>query len=428
MAGPTNDKIPPGAARDTSQGGMSFPEFVGMIAAMMAMAALAIDTMLPALPAIASSLGVTDENKRQLIITAFLLGFGGAQLFYGPISDRFGRRPILLLGLIGYVLFSAGVVLAPNFTTLLLFRGLQGVSVAATRVVTISVVRDCYGGRQMARVMSLAFMVFLAVPVLAPSIGQFFLLFLPWRGLFWVLAGYGLIVLTWIVIRLPETLHPEYRRSIDFPSVFLAVRRTLTTRQSVGYMLAQLMLQSALYGFINSVQQIFADSFQAAWLMPGVFAGIAGMMALASLVNSRIVEQIGTRRVSHTALLGFVLVEFAHLVITVSGHETLVTFSLSQGAAMFCFGLSMPNFGAMAMEPMAKIAGTAASVQGFTSTVGGAILGFGIGQSFDGTSLPMTAGFAAAGVLALVIILVTEGGRLFGPPMGASRHQEPLRM
>jgi DHA1 family bicyclomycin/chloramphenicol resistance-like MFS transporter len=420
MTGPTNtNNTLPGEARDMGHGGMLFHEFVGMIAAMMAMAALAIDTMLPALPAIGSSLGVADENKRQLIITAFLLGFGGAQLLYGPISDRFGRRPLLLLGLVGYVLFSAGVVFAPNFNTLLLFRGLQGISVAATRVVTISVVRDCYGGRQMARVMSLAFMVFLAVPVLAPSIGQFFLLFLSWRGLFWVLAGYGLVVLTWIAIRLPETLHPEYRRPIDFPSVFLAIRRTLTTRQSVGYMLAQLMLQSALYGFINSVQQIFADSFQAARLMPAVFAGIAGMMALASLINSRIVEQIGTRRVSHTALLGFVLVEFAHLVITVSGHETLIAFSLSQGAAMFCFGLSMPNFGAMAMEPMAKIAGTAASVQGFTSTVGGAILGFGIGQSFDGTSLPMTAGFAAAGVLALVIILITEGGRLFGPRMGA---------
>ncbi len=365
--------------------GMSFREFVGMIAAMMAMTALAIDTMLPALPAIGGSLGVADENKRQLIITAFLLGFGGAQLFYGTISDRFGRRPILLVSVAAYVLFSAGVTFAPNFKTLLIFRALQGIAVAATRVVTISVVRDCYGGRQMARVMSLAFMVFLAVPVLAPSIGQFFLLFLDWRGLFWVLAGYGLIVLIWLAARLPETLHPEYRRPIDVSSVVFAVRRTLTTRQAVGYMLAQMMLQSALYGFINSIEQIFADSFHAARLMPTVFAGIAVMMALASLINSRIVERLGTRRVSHTALLGFVAMELVHFGITLSGHETLITFALCQAITMFCFGLSMANFGAMAMEPMAEIAGTAASVQGFTSTVGGAVLGFGIGQSFDGT-------------------------------------------
>jgi len=407
--------IAPKGAHD----GISFREFVGIVAAMMAMAGLAIDTMLPALPAIGSALGVADENKRQLIVTAFLLGFGGAQLFYGTISDRFGRRPILLGGIAAYVVFSAGVAMAPSFEILLLFRVLQGIAVAATRVVTVSVVRDCYGGRQMARVMSLAFMVFLAVPVLAPSIGQFFLLFLPWRGLFWVLTGYGLIIVTWIAARLPETLHPEYRRPIDFASVFFALRRALTTRQAVGYMLAQTMLQSALYSFLNSVEQIFADSFHAAGLMPSVFAAIAAMMALASLINSRIVERLGTRRVSHSALLGFVAIELLHFGIALSGHETLITFTLCQGIAMFCFGLSMANFGAIAMEPMAEIAGTAASVQGFTTTVGGAVLGFAIGQSFDGTSLPMTAGFAAAGVLALGIILITEGGRLFHPRMGS---------
>src|SRR5262249_50905613 len=158
-----------------------------------------------------------------------------------------------------YVLSSIGAALAPSFTVLLLFRALQGTSVAATRVVTISAVRDCYGGRQMARGMSLAFMVFLAVPGMAPSIGQFFLLFLPWRGLFWVLAAYGLFVLTWLATRLPETLHPEYRRPIDLPSIAAAIRRTLTARQGVGYMLALTVISGALYGFINSVQQIFAD-------------------------------------------------------------------------------------------------------------------------------------------------------------------------
>jgi MFS transporter, DHA1 family, multidrug resistance protein len=420
MSHPTSIKaMSPHVTPEGAHDGISFREFVGLIAAMMAMAALAIDTMLPALPAIGSALGVADENKRQLIITAFLLGFGAAQLVYGPISDRFGRRPILLFGIIAYVVFSAGAAVAPSFEVLLLFRVLQGFAVAATRVVTVSVVRDCYGGRQMARVMSLAFMVFLAVPVLAPSIGQFFLLFLPWRGLFWVLTGYGLIVVTWIAARLPETLHPEYRRRIDFSSVSSAISRALTTRQAVGYMLAQTVIQSALYGFLNSVEQIFADSFHAARLMPTVFAAIAGVMAVAAMINSRIVERLGTRRVSHIALLGFVTIELTHFGIAFSGHETIITFALCQAAAMFCFGLSMANFGAIAMEPMAEIAGTAASVQGFTTTVGGAVLGFGIGQSFDGTSLPMTAGFAAAGVFALAIVLITEGGRLFHPRMGS---------
>jgi DHA1 family bicyclomycin/chloramphenicol resistance-like MFS transporter len=295
---------------------------------------------------------------------------------------------------------------------------LQGVAVAAVRVVTVSVVRDCYGGRQMARVMSLAFMVFLAVPVLAPSIGQLLMLLVPWRGLFWALTAYALILFAWIAFRLPETLHPEYRRAISVGSVARSIGRALSDRQAVGYMLAQTVLSGALYGFINSVEQIFADAFHAPGLMPGVFAGIAGMMALASLTNSRIVERLGTRRVSHSALLGFVGIEIVHIAIAFTGHETLWTFSACQGIAMFCFGLSMSNFGAMAMEPLADVAGTAASVQGFVTVVLGSLIGYWIGQHFDGTTVPMTAGFALAGILALAIILTTEGGRLFHPRMG----------
>lgn len=398
--------------------GMGFREFVGLTAAMMAVVGLAIDTMLPALPAIGGSLGVADENRRQLIVTVFLLGFGIAQLAYGPISDRIGRRPILLGGAACYAAASLFAALAPSFALLLFARLLQGIAVAAVRVVTVSVVRDCYGGRQMARVMSLAFMVFLAVPVLAPSIGQVIMLFVPWRGLFGALTIYALLLLLWIAMRLPETLHPEFRRPIDVRSVSAAIRRSLTARQGIGYTLAQTAMSGALYGFINSVEQIFADCFHAPKLMPAVFAGIAGMMAIASLTNSRVVERLGTRRVSHSALLGFVAIELVHIAIALAHRETIVSFAICQGIAMFCFGLSMANFGAMAMEPLADVAGTAASVQGFVTVVAGALIGYAIGQSFDGTTVPMTAGFAVSGVLALAIILVTEGGRLFRPRMG----------
>jgi DHA1 family bicyclomycin/chloramphenicol resistance-like MFS transporter len=413
-----NGGMAPHIARAGPHDGMSFREFVAMMAAMMAMNALAIDTMLPALPQIGGSLGITDENQRQWIVTAFLLGFGGANILYGPISDRFGRRPILIGGMACYALFSFGVAISSSFAMLLAFRVLQGVAVAATRVVTISTVRDCYGGRQMARVMSLVFMVFLAVPVLAPSIGQVIMLVFPWRGLFGGLAIYGVVVCVWMGLRLPETLHPEYRRPISFASISAALRRSLTARQATGYMLAQTVISGALFGFINSVEQIFADVFHAPKLMPAVFAGIAGMMAIASLLNSRVVERLGTRRVSHSALLGFVAIEVIHLAIAVAGLETIVTFALCQAIAMFCFGLSVSNFGAMAMEPLADVAGTAASLQGFVTTIGGALIGFWIGQHFDGTTIPMTAGFALAGVVGLVIVFVTEGGRLFRPRMG----------
>jgi len=415
----TIDEMVPHIVADPPHAGIGFREFVALTAALMAMVALAIDTMLPALPAIGNALGVGSENERQWIVTIFLLGLGVGQIVYGPLSDRIGRRPVLIGGTAAYALCSLGAALAPSFQILLAFRLLQGLSVAATRVVTVSMVRDCYGGRQMARVMSLAFMVFLAVPVLAPSIGQFVLLFVPWRGLFGALTAWGVLVLIWLVWRVPETLHPDYRRPIELHSLADAVRRSLTNREALGYMLAQTVIAGALYGFINSVQQIFADTFHRPHLMPTVFAAIAGMMALASLINSRIVERLGTRRVSHSALIGFVAVEMVHLGIAIAGAETVWSFALCQAAAMFCFGLSMANFGAMAMEPLAEVAGMAASVQGFVSTVGGALVGFAIGQYFDGTTVPVTAGFALAGVAGLAIVLVTERGRLFRPQHGA---------
>jgi DHA1 family bicyclomycin/chloramphenicol resistance-like MFS transporter len=395
--------------------GIGFREFVGLIAALMATNALAIDTMLPALPDIASSLGVHDEPSRGWIITAFILGFGAAQIVYGPIADRVGRRPVLIGGLACYVLFGLGAASATSFAALLAFRVLQGFAVAATRVVTISVVRDCYGGRRMARVTSLAYMVFLAVPVLAPSIGQFMLAFMPWRGLFLGLSAYGALVLTWLCLRLPETLHRDYRRPIDPETIGRAIALTARDRQSRGYAVAQGMVNGALLGFINSLQPIFADIFERPHLMPTVFAGTAGMMMLASLLNARIVERVGARRVSHGAILGYLAIELVHLGIVLSGHETIATFAVCQGAAMFCFGLSFGNFGALAMEPMAAVAGTAASTQGCFVTVLGGLFGYAVGAAFDRTTLPMTLGFVVAGVLALAAILATERGRLFRP-------------
>jgi len=420
MDGTTPDaQMAPHVAAAGPHAGIGFREFVALTAALMALVGLSIDTMLPALPAIGSSLGEPDGDRQQLIVTVLLLGLGLGQIAYGPISDRVGRRPVLIGSAGAYVLFSIGASLAPSFDALLAFRLLQGLSIAATRVVAVSMVRDCYSGRQMARVMSLSFMVFLAVPVLAPSIGQVIMLVFPWRGLFGSIAGFGVIVLVWLVLRVPETLHPEYRRPIDARSIGAAMARALTTRQALGYMLVQMIIQGALYGFLNSVQLIFADGFHLPKWMPTVFAVIAGGMAAASLLNSRIVERLGTRRVSHSALLGFIAIELLHAVIVLAGAESVWSFVACQVLAMFCFGLSMSNFGAMAMEPLASIAGTAASVQGVVVTTGGALIGLFIGQRFDGTTMPVTLGFAGAGIIGLVIILITEGGRLFKPRMGA---------
>lgn len=413
------------APRSPAKPGMGFKQFVALIAALMAVNALAIDSMLPALPAIGHSLGVNDENQRQWIVTAYLLGFGGAQIVYGPLADRFGRKPVLLGGIAAYVLFSTCAAFSTSFAMLLAARVLMGAGAAATRVLAISVVRDCYNGRDMARVMSLAFIVFLAVPILAPSIGQVIMLFGPWRWVFGGLGAFGALVLTWTALRLPETLHPADRLPFAPGRVAAAFRLALTNRTAVGYMLAMTLVLGALFGFINSAQQIFADTLSAPGLFTTVFAFIAGFMALSSFLNARIVGRLGPRRVSHMALVGFIAVSALHAVVALSGHETLVSFAALQAGVMFCFGLVTSNFGSLAMEPLGHVAGTASSVQGFVTTFGGALLGFLVGQHFDGTTVPLAFGFTGYGLLALAVVLLAERGRLFAagpavaPPEGA---------
>ena len=390
-----------------------FPEFVALIAMMMALNALAIDAMLPALPAIGEALGVESENSRQWVITAYLLGFGVTQIIYGPLADRYGRKPILMIGLSIYVVFSVLAAFSPTFELLIAARVGTGVGAAALRVLAVSIVRDRYSGRTMARVMSLSFLVFLGVPILAPALGQLILTVAPWPWVFGVLAVGGAAFAVWAALRLPETLHPEDRMPIQVGRVVSAFREALTNRRSIGYTLAMTAISGALFGFINSSQQIFFDVFHEPQLFTVVFGAVAGGIAVASLLNARLVERLGSRLISHTALLGFIAMSSVHAAVALAGHETIWTFAILQGLTMFCFGLIAGNFGAMAMEPMGHIAGTASSAQGFISTTGGASLGFLIGQQFDGSTAPMTVGFVAMGLTALIFVLIAERGRLF---------------
>ena len=400
--------------------GPAFPEFVALIAMMMALNALAIDAMLPALPAIGEALNVVAENSRQWVITAYLLGFGVAQLIYGPLADRDGRKPILMIGLSLYVLFSVLAAFSPTFELLIAARVGTGLGAAALRVLAVSIVRDRYSGRTMARVMSLSFLVFLGIPIIAPTLGQLVLTVAPWPWIFGVLALAGGAFMLWAAIRLPETLHVENRMPIQVGRIAAAFREAVTNRQSIGYTLAMTAITGALFGFINSSQQIFFDVFEAPELFTTVFALVAGGIAVASLLNARLVEKLGSRLISHAALLGFITMAAIHAAVTLAGHETIWTFGVLQGLTMFCFGLIAGNFGSMAMEPMGHIAGTASSAQGFISTTFGSLLGFLIGQQFDGSVAPMALGFTGLGLTALVFVLIAEQGRLF-----KARNPEP---
>ena len=388
-------------------------EIIALLAGLMALNAFAIDAMIPALPAIGASLSVSAENDRQLVVVAYMFGFGSSQLLWGPLADRFGRKPVLFIGIALYAMFAMLCGLAGSFALLIAARALQGASAAVTRVLVVAMVRDLFDGEAMARVMSLVFMVFMVVPVLAPMIGQGILLFAPWPAIFLVLAGYGLIMLVWTWRRMPETLHPEHRRSLAWRDIASAAGMALSERQSLGYALALTAIFGGLTAYIASIQQIVFDAFRAPQAIGLVFAAVAAPMALASWLNSRIVGRFGLRRVGHVGVMAFASVTILHAVVASTVGESLTMFVLFQGLVMAAFAFTASNLSTLAMENMGPIAGTASSVQGAIGTIGGALIGLLIGRAFDGTALPFLWGLAGCASAALLLTILTEPKRLF---------------
>jgi DHA1 family bicyclomycin/chloramphenicol resistance-like MFS transporter len=393
---------------------IGFREFLILTAAIMACQAIAVDTMLPALPAIARDLGVTDANRAQWVITAYIAGLGIGQLFWGVISDRFGRKRVLLSGLLLYVIASAAVGTAGDFETLLAWRFAHGIA-AASMVIARSVIRDLYGGRQMARVMSLTFIVFIMVPVVAPSIGQLVLLLAPWRALFLVFCAFATAVLLWVYFRLPETLHPEFRMTLTAGHIAHAVGKVVSDRASLWYSLGVALMFGSIIGYVGMMPQIFAAVFHRPSLMPTVFALCAASMGVTSFLNSRVVERYGMRVISQAGLLIFITMAGVHVLVAALRLETLWTFIVLQAGTMSCLGLIMANFGAMAMEQMGPVAGVAASLQGCTGTFGGALIATLTGEQFNGSTVPLALGALLCGLMSLGLVLVAEGGRLFRP-------------
>ena len=399
-------------------------ETVVLLAGLMALNAFAIDAMIPALPAIGSELGVRTENMRQLVVVSYFFGFGVGQIFWGPLADRFGRKPILATGVALYTGFALLCAIAGSFELLIASRIAMGASAAVTRVLVTAMIRDIFEGEEMARVMSLVFMVFMLVPMLAPNIGQAILLVGDWRAIFLVLAVYGGIIWLWSFLKLPETLHPEFRRSLNAGEIWNGVKHAATDRLSIGYTLALTAVFGSLTAYIASIQQIVFDVFESGQWIGLFFAAVAAPMAVASWGNSRVVGKYGLRRTGHGGLLAFVAVTVVHALIAETMAEPLWLFGLMMALSFVSFAFTTSNFGTLAMTNMAPIAGTASSFQGVTGTIGGATIGLVIGQSFDGTQLPFLLGMAACGMVGLALVLWTEHGKLFA---GMERPDEEER-
>jgi len=397
------------AAREVSR-----PVFIALIASLMALNALAIDVMLPALPYMGEALGIANENERQFVISAYMVGFGFAQLFYGPLSDRFGRRVPIFVGLSIYTLAALAAAFAPNFAALLVIRVVQGIGAASTRVIATSIVRDKYSGRAMAEVMSLVFMVFMIIPIIAPGIGQVILLQAPWQGIFIFMAVLSAIVITTTYFLLPETLATGNRRPLTIGAVFDGFRIVFTNRVAFMYGAAGMLTFGALFGFISTSQQIFVDIYGFGPYFPVAFAVMASFMSISSFLNSRIVSRFGMRRISHFALLVYTSLAGIWVVASLFGPMPFWLFFILLTTVMFMFGWAGSNMNSLSMEPLGAVAGTASSVFGFLQTIGGAAIGSFIGQHFDGTVTPVALGYFSMGALALICVLIAERGQLFG--------------
>tara|TARA_R110001583_G_scaffold17679_2_gene71371 strand:+ start:164581 stop:165834 length:1254 start_codon:yes stop_codon:yes gene_type:complete len=393
-----------------------FAEFVALMALTMGMVALSIDNLLPAFGPISREYGLTDPNEIQLLVFIFMIGFSLMQIVYGPLADVYGRKRTLMLGLIIYTVGTVMAFFADSFEHLLIARFVQGLGAAAPRVLTLTIIRDCFNGRDMARVMSLVMMVFIIVPVFAPASGGLILSFGSWHLIFGFMLLLAVIVAIWYKLRMPETLHPQYRHKLSIRRIFRDFGVTATTRQTFGYASAMGLCFGCLMSYIGSAEQIFDSSIYGLGTMfPVVFGLIAAAMSVASLVNARLVRKIGMHKLSHFGLCVFIAISAVNLVVALSydGIPPLWMFGAGLTIAHFAFMLTMPNFNSLAMEPVGAIAGTASSLIGFYTTLIGVTCGAIVGQNFNGTVIPLVGGYLALGVACLLIVLTTERGKLF---------------
>lgn len=392
---------------------MSRAELVALMATLMSLQALSIDAMLPALPVMGDELGAPDANSRQLIVGLYIAANGVGCLFPGPLADRFGRKPVILFSLIGYIVLALACAFAWDFHMLLGLRVIQALCASGLSVVPAAIIRDRYEGDQMARLMSLIFATFIVVPIFAPTLGQLILLVGGWRLIFAVLALAGLGVGAWFWRRMPETLHPEFRRPIKAGPLAANMRRAILTRSSVGYVLGTAFVMSGVFAYINSAQQLLGEHFGAGRFFVLAFGLSAAAMIVSNVLNARIVERFGARRVSHTGILLFIAVSAVQVYFAFGEWQSLAWFLPLIALNLSLLGFLTSNFSSISMQPFADIAGAASSGQSFVRLFGGALLGIAIGQAYDGTSRPIAVALLGSGILTLLLVLYSERGVLF---------------
>jgi DHA1 family bicyclomycin/chloramphenicol resistance-like MFS transporter len=384
---------------------LNLPEFVALIGMMMAMAAFSIDSMLPAMAEISAELTPAIPNRAQLIVTSFVLGMGLGSLFTGPLSDAFGRKPVILGGTAIFIIGSALAWVAGSLELVLAARVLQGLGVAGPRIVILAIVRDLYTGRQMARVMSFAMIVFALVPAIAPLAGAGIMWLVGWRGIFLAFVVFALISGSWLARRQPETLALQDRRPFRVGAIVAGIGEVFAIRRVVLVIAALSLVFAILFIAISTTQQVFDQSFGRAAEFPYWFGAIALISGAASLLNARVVVQLGMRPVVAAALFSEVVLSAIMTIAITSGvlgdAIYFPAYLLWLLSIFFVAGLTIGNLNALGMEPLGHMAGLGASIIGSASTVAAVAIAIPIGFAFDGTPLPLAIGVLICAALGL---------------------------
>lgn len=381
-------------------------EFVALMAAMMSIVALSIDALLPALPDIGASLNVVDTNDNQLLITMIFLGLGFGQLLLGPLSDSFGRKPIVYIGFLLFAIATMICVTTKSFEIMIMGRVLQGIGLSAPRTMAISIVRDSYDGDYMAKILSIVVMVFILVPVIAPTLGQFLLNFYNWESIFYVNLLFGLLVILWFWQRQPETLVVEKR--IPFtPNLFInGTLEFLKYKDAVAFTLVSGFITGSFMVYLSTSQQIFEQQYDLKEEFPYIFASLAIFVGLATFLNSRLVMRFGMWKIAYVGVISYVLISVLYVFLFINGNNpsigVLLTFFALQ---FFAIGFLFGNLRALAMQPLGHIAGIGAAINGFVSTVMAVPIANYIGSFVKDSVLPLFIGFSIFGFLSLVIFL-----------------------
>ena len=384
---------------------MSVAEFASLVALLTSLIALSIDAMLPALPQIAADLAVGNPNDAQLVIGLFLLGNAFGQLFFGPLSDTFGRKPVIVAGLSLFLVGCVVSVFAESFSMLLLGRVLQGVGASGPRTVTMSMVRDLYSGRSMAQIMSISMSIFILVPMLAPALGQAIMLLMGWRYIFGTFILFGVLGLLWLLLRQPETLADGNRRPLRPAAIANGFVIVCRSRAALGYSLAIGTMFGAFIGFLSSIQQIFHDVFSVGKWFPYLFGLLAVFLGVASFLNSRIVMRFGMQKIVRLAMACSPVVSLMYLLICLLVNDPgLIAFMVWGALCFFGVGLCVGNINALAMEPLGEIAGLGAAVVGFFTSSVAVLVGIPLGRAYDGTQIPLIAGFIVLGLMGLILV------------------------